>query len=460
MSSSRSRYLLVDVGSTFTKVCCIDCVGERVLAWAAVPTTSAEDAAERFEAARAVIGDVLDGDETVLAASSAAGGLRIAAVGLVPELTLAAAREAALGAGAKITGAYAYKLTDDDVAEMLASPPDMILLSGGTDGGNEEHILHNGAVIAAAFRDTPCIVAGNRTAYARLRGIFAGNENALFTENVMPSFGRLNVDAAKELIRECFIRRITIAKGLDRLSARAAILMPTPLAVCNAAQLVADGVDGAGGIGDVIVVDIGGATTDVCSVCDGAPDSGVMLKGIPEPRVKRTVEGDIGLRVSLPSLLEAMRGGFGREAGEEYVREWAKVVGARPDTLATGADELRAELLLAGAGCSIALTRHCGKIETFYTSEGRAYVQHGKDCRRVPALVGTGGIMRDRNRAAAVLRRCASGGDPTNLVPAAPKPLFDECYILWAIGLLASEAPDAALAIAKKHLVPAAGANT
>jgi uncharacterized protein (TIGR01319 family) len=105
----------------------------------------------------------LDGVK-VLASSSAAGGLLFAVVGNVPGLTVEAANQSALGAGAKIVGSTAFKLTHDKVRDIEALRPDMILLTGGVDGGDSETILHNARVLAESALSVIIVVAGNRTA--------------------------------------------------------------------------------------------------------------------------------------------------------------------------------------------------------------------------------------------------------------------------------------------------------
>ncbi len=159
--------------------------------------------------------------------------------------------------------------------------------------------------------------------------------------NVLPSLGRLEVAPAQEAIRQVFLERIVHRKGLHGALAHLdGIVLPTPAAVLHAAALLrespawpqaflgeawpqvlledgppADGAAPAGlaGLaGDLVIVDVGGATTDVHSAGDGTPSRPeVYLQGLPEPRLKRTVEGDLGLRVSAPSTWEAISGRWG-----------------------------------------------------------------------------------------------------------------------------------------------------
>ncbi|MBR5529824.1 MAG: glutamate mutase L, partial [Oscillospiraceae bacterium] len=143
--------LLIDFGSTYTKLTAVDLEAEVVLGTAQSFTTIFTDINDGLENALAIlrqkIGDV-EFAETY-ACSSAAGGLRMVTSGLVPELTGEAAKLASLGAGAKVVGIYAFQLTDEDLDEIQKAKPDIFLLVGGTDGGNTECILHNAKMLAS-----------------------------------------------------------------------------------------------------------------------------------------------------------------------------------------------------------------------------------------------------------------------------------------------------------------------
>jgi uncharacterized protein (TIGR01319 family) len=157
--------LLVDFGSTWTKLRALDLEGGRLLGSAQAPSTVASDINVGFDAALRALGERiggLPGFAYRLASSSAAGGLRMVTIGLVRELTAEAARQAALGAGARLVGSFAYRLTASDVAAVEALAPDIVLLCGGTDGGNREVIRHNAHALAESARRCPVVVAGNR----------------------------------------------------------------------------------------------------------------------------------------------------------------------------------------------------------------------------------------------------------------------------------------------------------
>ena len=157
----------------------------------------------------------------------------------------------------------------------------------------------------------PIIVAGNKAVAPEAAQILLDRGfEAVVVDNVMPELNRINVEAAGRKIREIFINKIIEAKGFQQVeSFMDGILMPTPAAVLNAAKLLAEGTGKEAGWGELMAVDPGGATTDVYSVAEGAPTKdGIMWKGMPEPKVKRTVEGDLGMRHSAKAALESLAG--------------------------------------------------------------------------------------------------------------------------------------------------------
>ena len=173
-----ARYLTIDIGSTWTKGAIVDLDGSapRLLARASVPTTQ-HDLAEGFTRVRGALERGEDGapraeGATVRFSSSAKGGLAIAAVGLVPDLTLNVARMAAASAGGKVTDGFSYRLASDHVAAIAATHPDIVLLCGGTDGGNKKVIAHNAAMLARSGPGvTNIIVAGNKSAYDQVAAL-------------------------------------------------------------------------------------------------------------------------------------------------------------------------------------------------------------------------------------------------------------------------------------------------
>ncbi len=457
-----SLALLIDFGSTYTKLRAVDLDSCAIVASAQGPSTVTTDVNQGLDAALHMLARKLGGTPRFthrLASSSAAGGLRMVTVGLVQELTAEAARQAALGAGAKLVASFAYRLTAGDVHRIEALTPDILLLCGGTDGGNSEVILHNARALAASSLACAIVVAGNREATdAAVAALVAAGKVCVATANVMPALNTLATEPARAAIRDIFMKRIVGAKGIDRASARFdAVLMPTPAAVLEGAQLVADGVPGRTGLGPLMVVDPGGATTDVHSIGAGEPvEAGVLKYGLPEPYAKRTVEGDLGMRHNAASIVEAVGLAFIAAEAEltpELAQaELARVV-ANVDALPANDRERRFDEALVRAATAVAVARHAGTVETVYTAQGPVQVQRGKDLTQVALVIGTGGAIVHARDAAAILRvALADPREPQSLRPKAARLAVDDAYLLYAAGLLAQVAPVPAFDLATRHL--------
>jgi uncharacterized protein (TIGR01319 family) len=457
-----SLALLIDFGSTWTKLRAIDLDERRLLATAQGPSTVDSDINVGLDAALARLHERLGGMPEFtcrLASSSAAGGLRMVTIGLVRELTAEAARQAALGAGAKLCGSFAYRLTAADLAQIEALAPDIVLLCGGTDGGNRDVILHNANAIARSALRCPVVVAGNRETTDEIVALLGCEERlALPAANVLPAIDTLDIEPARAAIRDVFMRRIVSAKGIDRASARIdRVLMPTPAAVLEGARLLADGVPGREGLGPLVVVDPGGATTDVHSIGAGEPsEPGVIRYGLPEPYAKRTVEGDLGVRHNAAAIGEAV--GLQRLAADaDIALSDAAALLSRlqsdVETLPSTEAEARFDDALVRAAVDIAMQRHAGTIETVYTAQGPVQVQRGKDLAAVAWLIGTGGaIVHARDPAAILCVACAGAHDARSLRPRAPRLAVDGDYLLYAAGLLAQVDPVAAFDCVRNHL--------
>ena len=456
--------LLIDFGSTYTKVVIVDLAKAEIVAQAKAVTTVSTDITIGLRQALSRLPDCLGRAAPTfphkLACSSAAGGLRVVAIGLVPELTAEAARRAALGAGARVLAVYTHHLTLHELQQIVAQSPDMILLAGGTDGGNQSVILHNARALARSTLTCPIVVAGNKDAAEEVEAILRqGGKDVRVTENVMPALGRINVNPARQTIRRLFMERIVEAKGFKAAEAYVErILMPTPAAVMRAARLLAQGLDGEGGLGELMVVDVGGATTDVHSIAAGEPrDRTVIWRGLPEPYAKRTVEGDLGLRVSAVALLEAVGqrrlqqqiglGGSMNLAG--IAQTLAEDVGQVPHN----AQEQAIDEGMARAAVELSVARHVGTLRELHLPTGYCFVQEGKDLTGIRHLIGTGGIFSHTAHPRQILSVALF--DPANpflLKPRHPRLWVDRRYILWAMGLLADVRPQAALRLMHQHL--------
>lgn len=461
--------LTADVGSTFTKLTAVDIRSRSVICCARAFTTIGTNVMDGFNAALKELTarcGPLDFEKR-LASSSAAGGLKMIAVGLAPELTVQAARQAAANAGAKLLKTYAYELSKSELAEIKAFGPDMLLLSGGIDGGNRDVIIHNARMLARYGPACSLVVAGNKSAVDDLRSVLKDYPGeTLFCANVMPEINQLNIEPARKAIRDLFIKNIIAAKGLDELQKTlAAEIIPTPLAVFEAAGLLSKGTGACRGLGELMVFDVGGATTDVCSMSEGLPTrSNVFLRGFRQPFAKRTVEGDLGLRYSLSSLAEAA----GPEeaaarcgVAESEVESWLSVCRADPGVLPEPSSVGRLiDGEMAAMAVNISMKRHCGFLEPVYTLAGRSWAQTGKDLTNVRYVIGTGGPIINAADPDRILGEAVrQPADLDLLKPVEPRLRVDRKYILSAMGLLARVEPETALHIMMTELAPAPDAQ-
>ena len=391
--------LLVDFGSTNTKVTAVDVEEYRVLGTATAYTTVETDINEGLENALKILEKTTGPLEFAerYACSSAAGGLKMISIGLVPELTAQASREASLGAGAKVWKTYSFQLTKGDMREIEEYHPDIILLTGGTDGGNTETILYNAQVLSGLSYDCPIVIAGNRNAADQCEEILK-DRSVYVCENVMPRLGELNVLPAQKQIREIFLKRIVQGKGLSEAADLVSgIIMPTPSAMLAAMELLSEGWEDHLGIGELVAVDLGGATTDVYSIADGNPANiGTVMKGLKEPYSKRSVEGDIGMRYSVHGILEAagdrklsLLSGINRKR----VAELVDFLGSHTDYIPDNEEMEKMDFALACGAVETAVSRHAGTLEQVYTPTGLTFLQSGKDLRSVKYVVATGGAL-------------------------------------------------------------------
>lgn len=456
------KYLTVDFGSTYTKLTAIDGDLEQIIGTASAFTTISTDVMEGFNIAYTNLIDKIGAfnyDE-LLICSSAAGGLKMVALGLVPELTAKAAKMAAASAGAKVVKTYSYEISRSEAEEIEQIAPDLVLLCGGTDGGNKEVILLNARMLAKLKSKFAIIVAGNKSASDEIEDILSiSNKDFVITENVMPEFNKLNILPAKQCIKDLFISRIIEAKGLsDAQSKSSSQIIPTPLAVLNACELLSLGTDEVDGIGDFMAIDIGGATTDIYSMGKGLPSiDNVMYKGLPEPYAKRTVEGDLGMRYSLSSLLEAFTHEHkAKERGLtlEKITNWVNSCSQDPSKLAQkDSEEETMEELLAHTAVDVAVERHVGVFAKTYTPLGEVFTLVGKDLSEIPFVIGIGGIIVNSNNPRFILE--GSLYNPVSYEfakPKSPKFLLDKRYIFASMGLLSARAPDLALNLLKNEL--------
>ncbi len=376
--------------------------------------------------------------DTLLACSSAAGGLKMTVHGLVYDMTVKAAKEAALGAGGVIKHVTAGKLGASDIRRILQIRPKLILLAGGVDYGESETALFNSGVVARLDIDVPVIFAGNCAVASEAEAILRSSGKDVYVrENVYPRIDDLNVEPTREVIRKVFSEHIVKAPGMEKIySVVDREVIPTPAAVMISTELLSDR------FGDVMMVDIGGATTDVDSVTDGDPEIQAKLIS-PEPRSKRTVEGDLGVYVNARHVVDSI----GRsELAKEFsmLDELMASVSPFPKS-----DQQSVFVSRLASHClEMAIRRHAGRIRRVFGPTGRIDVAEGKDLTAVKMVVGTGGILARSDSAWDLLRRVRTYQRrfPQELLPSDDVKLaIDTKYIAAACGVLSMLDKEAAM---------------
>lgn len=507
--------LVFDVGSTFTKVTGFRFEIEEgvevlhVVGRAQSPTT-VDDIESGLAAAREalrVTGVEVAPDAKLYASSSAAGGLRMVALGYMPRVTVKAAKEVAMNAGARVLEV----LSCDDSAEYRVEVlreirPDIVLLTGGTDGGDADALIANAQVVADAVLSVRSreknsagsgisggwspvvIVAGNREGQGSASDILHGADIQLWrVPNVLPTIHELRVKPAREAIHNQFIRQITKARGLGKLldMVEEGKVMPTPGAVLMGAELLARGTHAADGLGNLMIVDLGGATTDIHSVIPDMEALSIEERGLIVSNEKqvsfRTVEGNLGMRVSACGIVETLgaRGvlAYGEVSAfaaallknptatlnpdhwnelEERLTRFTKQLEACPETIVPEDERLESafDTALATAAVAVALRRHAGHI----SAEANPVLgiapgtPVGRDTRMITRVFAVGGLFTHSSpaRSQNILERAfASPG--LSLLPSAPAFVVDRHYLLYALGVLGNRNADAVLAFGKRH---------
>ncbi|MBM6402746.1 glutamate mutase L [Phycicoccus sp. CSK15P-2] len=431
--------LCVDVGSTFTKGLLVGDDGA-VLARASHPTTRTTDVMDGVDAVRAELAAVHDPERTVLC-SSAGGGLRLAVVGYERAVTTEAGYRVGLSAGTRVVHVAAGPLGGPDVAALRAARPDVVLLVGGTDGGNADVLVHNARRLARARMRAPVVVAGNADAAGQVVAELGSTARRhVVAANVLPRIGEIAPSGARGAIRRVFLEHVIGGKGLSRGRGFAGLVRAaTPDAVLRGVEVLAE-VAGT----DVLVIDVGGATTDVYSVLGPqGEDASIRREVVGTLWHARTVEADLGMRWTAEGVVEAAD----RERLDltSTARAHAGRVTADPGRLARTPEEWDAEETLATTAVRVALRRH-----------GRpAPGERPRPLADVGLVVGSGGVLRhaapqlaDRVLAAAL----ADHGGGWR-VPDRARTTVDRDYVLAAVGLLADEDPALAAALAGR-LVP------
>ena len=392
--------------------------------------------------------DSLEYDE-MLATSSAAGGLKMTVHGLVYDMTARAAKEAALGAGGIIHFVTAGKLRRTDLAKIKEINPNLILIAGGVDYGERDTAIDNAEKIRGLGLNTPIIYAGNIENQEEMELIFdeESGQKLYNVENVYPKIDDMNVEPCRRVIQDAFEEHITQAPGMEHVRDMVnGPIIPTPGAVMEATKLLHDC------LGEVMVIDVGGATTDVHSVCRES-DNVARIMTAPEPLAKRTVEGDLGVYVNRMKVIESI--------GEEKFRAKAAKAGFDPDAtlesyvaIPKTEDEFKMVEMLTEEAVMKAVERHAGQIRYIYGPSGRSTVAEGKDLTPVKYIVGTGGALtRLPHREEIMGRICQYDQTGLKLFPTShARVAVDNDYIMASLGVLSVKHREGAVKLLEKSL--------
>lgn len=468
-----ANLVMYDVGSTYTKVSAFSMTTTSLAlrARGQVPTT-VEDIQSGIANANGLIkncGIQLAENSLVLATSSAAGGLRMVAMGYMPRVTAKAAKEVSMSAGARVLEIVTHEDPPEYRIEILREiRPDIILLAGGTDGGDRQNMLENARYIVASKVQAVVIIAGNVSAQREVQQILdAAGVVSKRVANVMPTIHELKVHGAREAIHEEFIRQISFAKGLKKLVNMVSdnVVIPTPGAILMAAELIAGGTYEEEGVGDVIVIDIGGATTDIHSILPSLEKLANEERGLvitnEKQSVYRTVEGNLGMRISATGIIETVgphgvlaKIGKQQEDLSDKLCEYAAYLEKNPEHIASTEREIQFDRALAITAIEVALKRHAGYIaQEFNPVMGIAPgTPMGRDLRGVRTVIAVGGIFTHAAESECIaIVQHAMNDKGISLLPETYRIYFDASYLLYGIGVLARKYPDMALRFAKEY---------
>ncbi len=376
--------------------------------------------------------------DEMLATSSAAGGLRMSVHGLVYDMTVRAAKEAALGAGGILKHVTAGKMRRTDLKKISEIHPNIILVAGGVDYGERDTALHNFEMVAELGLDIPIIYAGNVENQEEIKEIAQEKGIRLYlVENVYPKVDQLNVEPTRAVIQQVFEEHIIHAPGMTTVRDMVdGPILPTPGAVMEAAKVLKEA------IGDLVVFDVGGATTDVHSVTEGSEEISRLLIS-PEPEAKRTVEGDLGVFVNRYHVVENV----GRE---DLLKDFPDLDELLEKATAIPGDDRSRQFSerLAEEAMIMSLKRHAGTLRHLYGASGKRTIAEGKDLTEVKYIVGTGGALTRLPRHREILAKAAGYGKGLELYPKKDaKVLVDNHYIMASLGVLSKRYPEDAVAL-------------
>ncbi len=385
--------------------------------------------------------------EEMFASSSAAGGLRMTVHGLVYEMTVRASKEAALNAGANIHLVTANKVTDKDLSKIIEINPNIILIAGGTDYGEKDTALYNIKKVLELDLKIPIIYAGNIENHEEVREYFkiAKMDKYLkIVENVYPRVDYLNILPLRKVIYETFEENIIHAKGMNNIFEMVnQKIMPTPGSVMESTMILREN------LGNIITIDVGGATTDIHSVSIPSDDFMEFQEG--EPLSKRTVEGDLGVFINHNNVLKLVK--------KEEIISKISISNEELDKLLNNYTYIPKTKIekdfvfeLTKKCAQLALDRHVGDLKKVFTSSGLKIIPDGKDLSQVEYIILTGGALINLENTESIILDYIKK-NPTKLLPRKNVVVLrDHDYIMSSVGVLSLKYPEVAIELLKKSL--------
>ena len=393
-----------------------------------------------------------EGCDIYISTSSAGGGLQMVVAGVVREMSAASAKRAALGAGAIVMETFAAndkRRPHEQIQRIRELRPDMMLIAGGTDGGNINQVVQIAERIAPAKPQPrfggqyrmPVIYAGNREAASAVQNTFDDSVALEVVENLRPVLERENLGPARDRIHDLFLEHVMAhAPGYDKLIHWAdAPIMPTPGAVGNILQTIAKRQKI-----NVVGVDIGGATTDLFSVFNEA--------------FNRTVSANLGMSYSISNV--CAEAGFPNilrwvhvDMDERELRNRVKNKMIRPTTIPQTLEALIFEQGVAREALRLAFIQH----KEFATAlkgvqqqrtvgdifQQQAGGQTLIDMLKLDLLVGSGGVLSHAPRMHQSAAMLIDSFEPEGITTLAK----DSIFMMPHLGVLAEVHPQAALEV-------------
>ena len=395
------------------------------------------------------------GCDIYISTSSAGGGLQMMVAGVIREMTAASAKRAALGAGAIVMDVIASndkRQPHEQIQRIRELRPDMILLSGGTDGGTKAHVVKIAELIAPAKPQPrfgsqyqlPLIYAGNKEATANMKQLFKEDFELSVVENLRPTLEQENLSPARDAIHDLFLEHVMAhAPGYNRLIKWTdAPIMPTPGAVGNILNTIAEKYEI-----NVVGVDIGGATTDVFSVFDGV--------------FNRTVSANLGMSYSISNVcaeatMPNIMRWIHRDMNEKELRNRVKNKMIRPTTIPQSLDALIFEQAVAREALRLAYKQHKEFATTLKGIQQQRTVgdtfsqeiggQTIVDNMKLNLLVASGGVLSHAPQMQQTAMMLIDAFQPEGITALAK----DSIFMMPHLGVLAQVHPQAAMDVFEK----------